>query len=87
METGFFGRGLVAMAVGGGMLATAYLVVPTYDFISNRLSEVFYVDPENPNGTGICYLNEKDRGLPITRADADCYRVVIDKELIAPQRF
>jgi len=48
------------------------------------------VDPENPKGREICYLSKEAANLPVTKADVDCYRVVIgedySKGLIAPKR-
>ena len=48
------------------------------------------VDPENPRGREICYLSKEAANLPVTKADVDCYRVVIgegySKRLIAPKR-
>ena len=62
-------RGLIRKMMFGVVVGTIALGGASY-----MLRDV---DPENPKGREICYLSEEDDGLPVTKADVDCDRVVI----------
>lgn len=82
-------KGLIRDLIIGGAVAIP-VALASYQGVSERLSEAFYADPENPRKRENCYLSGEDAGLPVTRADVDCDRIVIgtgsSARLIVPQK-